>query len=160
MYNIILPLHSQTESFCLQLILLTHPGLGTRITGRFANVMSPSSFCTAYTALCCNAIFLSRCFTLHCFQHFCDTTTRLFIARVVNVYSCTSASLSCLVIKTKRQGHSLSTSHILITFTQIGKTRRKISVYTVAAHAIPQKYWRSCNRYFVLLSMKGVMDEK
>jgi hypothetical protein len=73
--------------------------------------LRPFPFCTSYTMVCYIAIFLSHGSILHYFQHYCDVTIGLFIAWAVSMYSCTSTSLSCLAIKTKRQGHSLSTFH-------------------------------------------------
>jgi hypothetical protein len=88
-------------------------------------------------------------------------TTQYFIARAVNVFHCIPTSVSCLLTKTKRQGHSLSTSRILIrfTFSHYGEDTSKLSMYTIAAHATPQKHRRSCTGYFVLISTRGVEDE-
>ena len=124
-----------------------------------------SCFFSAYSTLCCNAMYSSRFSTLHCLQHHCYATKLydcFLLGRLMSVYTCTSVSLPCLLIKTKRQGRSLNIPRILITFTlaQIGKsTCRKLSAYKVAEHAMPRKHRRSCTGYFVLISIKSVMSE-
>lgn len=129
--------------------------------GKPSSAESGSSFCTAYMILHCNAICLSHCSISYHFMCHRRATTQYFIARAVNVFHCIPTSVSCLLTKTKRQGHSLSTSRILIrfTFSHYGEDTSKLSMYTIAAHATPQKHSRSCTGYFVLISTRGVEDE-